>query len=36
VDLKQMERLRTFNETIKPNALVETFASALDFRDKFA
>jgi len=36
VDLKQMERLINFKERILSNALVETFGSALDFRDKFA
>ena len=36
VDLKQMEQLRTFKEGILANALVETFGSPLDFRDKFA
>jgi len=36
VDLKQMERLKNFKERLLPNALVETFGSSLDFRDKFA
>jgi hypothetical protein len=36
VDLAQLERLRAFKESILTNALVETFGSPLDFRDKFA
>ena len=36
VDLRQMERLRSFREGILSNALVETYGSPLDFRDKFA
>jgi hypothetical protein len=36
VDLRQMERLKSFKEGILSNALVETYGSSLDFRDKFA
>jgi hypothetical protein len=36
VDLKQMELVKSFRERILANALVETFGSSLDFRDKFA
>ena len=36
VDLDQMEKLKHFKERISPNALVETFGSSLNFRDKFA
>jgi nucleoside 2-deoxyribosyltransferase len=36
VDLDQMEKLKNFKERISPNALVETFGSSLNFRDKFA
>lgn len=36
VDLAQFERLKRFKEDIISNALVETFDSPLDFRDKFA
>jgi len=36
VDLAQLERLRGFKKNVLSNALIETFSSALDFRDKFA
>ncbi len=36
VVLEQMEKLREFKEGILSHALVETFGSPLDFRDKFA
>jgi hypothetical protein len=36
VDLEQMEKLKNFKERISSNALVETFGSSLNFRDKFA
>ena len=36
VNLEQMEKLKNFKERISSNALVETFGSSLNFRDKFA
>jgi hypothetical protein len=36
VDFTQMELLKSFRNRILANALVETFGSSLDFRDKFA
>jgi hypothetical protein len=36
VDLKQMGKLKKFNESILSNALVETFGTSLEFRDKLA
>lgn len=36
VVLEQMEKLKNFEDRISSNALVETFSSPLDFRDKFA
>jgi hypothetical protein len=36
VDLRQMERLRIFKESVMSHALIETYGSSLDFRDKFA
>lgn len=36
VDTKQIEHLRAFREAIMANALVDSFRSPLEFRDKFA
>lgn len=36
VDISQMDRLRRFKETVLSNALIESFGSSLEFRDKFA
>jgi hypothetical protein len=36
VEAAQIERLRAFKQAIQRNALIETFKSSLEFRDKFA